>query len=133
MRRLAEHYAEQPTRKRLKEKNPAEVPQLRRRSSRRCRRRGIANTMRGVQSRRPPLYAHKDRIAAMATPALVILGEEDEACVKPSHFLTETLPGAHLEVFAGTRARASISRRRRWSMASSRASSTQSNGAAPAR
>lgn len=101
MRRLAEHYAEQPTRKRLKEKNPAEyrkfVDGLAALSAR-----GIANTMRGVQSRRPPLYVHKDRIAAMETPALVILGAEDEACVRPSHFLAETLPGAHLEVFAGT-------------------------------
>ena len=30
--------------------------------------------MRGVQKRRPPLYAHKDKIAAMTIPALVVLG-----------------------------------------------------------
>ncbi|HUZ73527.1 MAG TPA: alpha/beta hydrolase [Stellaceae bacterium] len=101
MRRLAEHYAEQPTRRRLKEKNPAEyrkfVDGLASLSAH-----GIANTMRGVQSRRPPLYVHKDRVAAMATPALVVLGAEDEPCVRPSHFLAETLPGARLEVIAGT-------------------------------
>jgi pimeloyl-ACP methyl ester carboxylesterase len=101
MRRLAEHYAEQPTRKRLKEKNPAEYRKfadgLAALSAL-----GIANTMRGVQSRRPPLYLHKDRIAAMTVPALVVLGAEDEPCVRPCHFLAETLPGARLEVIAGT-------------------------------
>lgn len=101
MRRLAEHYGEQPTRKRLKDKNPAEyhnfIAQLSAMSAQ-----GITNTMRGVQSRRPPLYAHKDAIAAMATPALVVLGEEDEPCIKPSHFLKVTLPGARLEIIPKT-------------------------------
>jgi pimeloyl-ACP methyl ester carboxylesterase len=58
--------------------------------------------MRGVQERRPPLYAHRDKIAALRVPALVVLGDEDEPCVKPSHFLKETLPGARLEVVTRT-------------------------------
>lgn len=101
MRALAEHYAATPTRYRLKEKNPPEyrnfVAQLAAGSSL-----GITNTMRGVQERRPPLYVHRERIAALKLPALVVLGEEDEPCVKPSHFLKETLPGARLEVVAKT-------------------------------
>jgi pimeloyl-ACP methyl ester carboxylesterase len=101
MRRLAQHYGDQPTRKRLKDKNPAEyrnfIEQLSGMSAP-----GITNTMRGVQSKRPPLYAHKDAIAALKMPALVVLGEEDEPCIKPSHFLEATLPGARLEVIAKT-------------------------------
>jgi pimeloyl-ACP methyl ester carboxylesterase len=101
MRALAEHYAATPTRHRLQQKNPSEyknfVDQLGAGSAR-----GITNTMRGVQSKRPPLYAHKDAIAALDVPSLVVLGEEDEPCVKPSHFLKENLPGARLEIVAKT-------------------------------
>jgi pimeloyl-ACP methyl ester carboxylesterase len=101
MRALAEHYGAAPTRYRLKEKNPSEyhhfIEQIAAGSPL-----GITNTMRGVQERRPPLYVHKDRIAALQVPALIVLGEEDEPCVKPSHFLKETLPGARLEVVAKT-------------------------------
>lgn len=101
MRALAEHYAATPTRHRLKEKNPPEyrnfIEQLAAGSPL-----GITNTMRGVQQRRPPLYVHRERIAALDLPALVVLGEEDEPCVKPSLFLKETLPGARLDVVEKT-------------------------------
>jgi pimeloyl-ACP methyl ester carboxylesterase len=101
MRALAEHYAATPTRYRLKDKNPREyanfIDQLGAASPL-----GITNTMRGVQSKRAPLYAHKDRIAGLHVPALIVLGEEDEPCVKPSHFLEETLPGARLEAVPRT-------------------------------
>jgi pimeloyl-ACP methyl ester carboxylesterase len=101
MRALAEHYAAIPTRYRLKEKNPSEyqnfINQLGAGSAL-----GVTNTMRGVQSKRAPLYAHRERIAALDVPALVVLGEEDEPCVRPSHFLEETLPGARLEIVPKT-------------------------------
>ncbi len=101
MRALAEHYGAAPTRYRLKQKNPAEyrnfIEQIAAGSPL-----GITNTMRGVQQRRPPLYAHREKIAALHLPALVVLGAEDAPCVKPSHFLKETLPGALLEIVART-------------------------------
>lgn len=101
MRALAESYGASPTRYRLKDKNPPEfrnfIEQLAAGSPL-----GITNTMRGVQQRRPPLYVHKERIAALNLPALIVLGAEDEPCVKPSHFLKDTLPGARLEVLART-------------------------------
>ncbi len=101
MRALAEHYSATPTRYRLKDKNPSEyknfIDQLAANSAL-----GITNTMRGVQSKRAPLYSYKERIAALNIPALVVLGEEDEPCIKPSHFLKENLPGARLEIVAKT-------------------------------
>ena len=101
MRALAEHYGAAPTRYRLKEKNPAEyhnfIEQIAAGSPL-----GLTNTMRGVQERRPPLYVHRERIAALKVPALIVLGEEDEPCVKPSHFLKDTLPGARLEIVPKT-------------------------------
>jgi pimeloyl-ACP methyl ester carboxylesterase len=97
MQALAEKMLAMPTRHRLKDKSPAEyrkfIDQLAALSSL-----GISNTMRGVQARRPPVYAHKDRVAAMKVPTLIVVGDEDEPCVKPSHFLHDTIPGARLEV-----------------------------------
>jgi pimeloyl-ACP methyl ester carboxylesterase len=93
---LAEHMLQSPTRHRLKDKSPAEyqkfIAQLAAVSPL-----GIANTMRGVQARRPPIYAHKERVKALRVPTLIVAGDEDEPCIKPSRFLHETIPGARLE------------------------------------
>jgi len=101
MRALAENYGAAATRYRLKEKNPSEyrnfIEQIAAGSPL-----GMTNTMRGVQQRRPPLYAHKDKIAAMRIPTLIVLGGIDQGCDKPSHFLAETLPGARLEILPNT-------------------------------
>jgi pimeloyl-ACP methyl ester carboxylesterase len=94
---LAEQMLEMPSRARLKDKNPAEyrkfIDQLAQVSPL-----GIANTMRGVQARRPPIYAHKERLAALKVATLIIVGDEDEAATKPSRFLRGTIPGARLEM-----------------------------------
>ena len=93
---LAELMLQMPSRHRLKDKNPAEyknfIDQLAQVSPL-----GIANTMRGVQARRPPIYAHKERVAALAVPTLIVVGDEDAPCIKPSHFLHANIPGARLE------------------------------------
>ena len=101
MEQIRQNFTASPARQKLKEKSPAEyqkfLADLERFSVQ-----GLANTMRGVQKRRPPLYAHKDKIAALRVPALVVLGGVDEGCTKPSHFLAETLPGARLEILPNT-------------------------------
>ena len=101
MAAFAETMGKAPNRYRLKSKNPAEfrrfIEQLSAMSPV-----GHANTMRGVQGRRPPLYAHEARIARLHVPALVVVGEEDAGCRKPSEFLERTLPGARLEVVPAT-------------------------------
>ncbi len=98
---IRESFTTSPARVKLKEKNPAEfekfLAELAQFSVL-----GLTNTMRGVQKRRPPLYAHKDRIAAVKIPTLIVLGGDDAGCAKPSHFLRETLPGARLEILANT-------------------------------
>jgi pimeloyl-ACP methyl ester carboxylesterase len=97
----AQNFANSPTRKRLKDKNPALYAQyLKDVGSVSVL--GITNTMRGVQKRRPPLYAHEARIAAMTVPTLVLVGADDEPCLNPSRFLKEKLPGARLEMLADT-------------------------------
>jgi pimeloyl-ACP methyl ester carboxylesterase len=95
------NFTSSPVRVRLKDKNPAEFEKFLQELTK-FSVQGLASTMRGVQMRRPPLYAHKDKIAALRIPALVVLGGDDEGCNKPSHFLQETLPGARLEVLPNT-------------------------------
>ena len=90
-----------PTRRRLKDKNP---PEFRRFNEQMLAMSplGHANTSRGVQGRRPTLYVHEKRIAALHLPVLVVVGDEDEPCRKPSDFLERTLPDARLRVFPQT-------------------------------
>jgi proline iminopeptidase len=60
---------------------------------------GSANTMRGFQGGRPSIYTMTEAIKAVATPALIICGDEDDPCVGPSLFLKKHLPAAGLAMF----------------------------------
>ena len=59
---------------------------------------GLAHLMAQVGGRRPPVYARAAELARLTQPTLVICGERDRACLKPSAFLAETIPGAELVV-----------------------------------
>ena len=101
MAALAENFAQAPNRLRLKKKNPAEYERFLS-SLLAMSPLGAANTMRGVQSRRPPIYVHERRLAALNVPVLVVVGEEDAGCRKPGDFLARTLPRVRLEVVPRT-------------------------------
>jgi 3-oxoadipate enol-lactonase len=60
---------------------------------------GSANTMRGFQGGRPSIYTMREAIAKVATPALIICGDEDDACIAPSLFLKQHLPASGLTFF----------------------------------
>jgi proline iminopeptidase len=60
---------------------------------------GSANTMRGFQGGRPSIYTLTDAIRKVATPALIICGDEDDNCIEPSLFLKKHLPASGLAVF----------------------------------
>jgi 3-oxoadipate enol-lactonase len=60
---------------------------------------GSANTMRRFQGGRPSIYTMTEAIKAVATPALIICGDEDDPCVGPSLFLKKHLPAAGLAMF----------------------------------
>ncbi|MGJ5020646.1 alpha/beta fold hydrolase [Bradyrhizobium oligotrophicum] len=61
--------------------------------------RGSANTMRGFQGSRPSIYTMTDAIRRVTTPALIICGDEDDACIAPSLFLKRHLPASGLTFF----------------------------------
>lgn len=64
--------------------------------------RGSANTSRGFQGGRPSLYDFARDIAKLQTPALIVVGDEDERCIEPSLFLKDTLPAAGLVMMPKT-------------------------------
>ena len=94
-------YALGPTRVQFQNKDPRGwqefETQLRQHSSL-----GSANTMRGVQSRRPSLYALKDSLQKMTVPTLILNGDEDEPCLDVSLFLKRTIPSSALTLIPRT-------------------------------
>lgn len=64
--------------------------------------RGAANTMRGVQARRPSLYDLEARLRALHVPTLVMVGDEDDHCLQPGVFLKRTIPACGLVVLPKT-------------------------------
>jgi len=101
MAAFAEKTRRNPNRIRMKDKNPAEF----RRSFEEISAMsplGRTNTMRGVQIRRPTLYAHEKRLTSLRVPVLVVVGDEDSGCRKPSEFLERTFPDARLRVIPRT-------------------------------
>jgi pimeloyl-ACP methyl ester carboxylesterase len=101
MDQIRQNFTSSPARVKLKEKSPAEYQKFLE-DLERFSVQGLTSTIRGVQKRRAPLYAHKDQVAALRVPALVVLGGIDQGCEKPSHFLAETLPGTRLEILPNT-------------------------------
>ena len=94
-------YALGPTRVQFQNKDPrgwAEFEtQLREHSSL-----GGANTMRGVQARRPSLYDLTDKMQALTVPTLIVNGDEDEPCLEPGLLMKRMIPSAALSVLPKT-------------------------------
>jgi 3-oxoadipate enol-lactonase len=63
---------------------------------------GSANTSRGFQGGRPSLYDFEDEIVKLTTPALIVVGDEDERCIEPSLFLKRTLSASGLVMMPKT-------------------------------
>ena len=64
--------------------------------------RGSANVSRGFQGTRPSLLSFEDAIRKLETPALIVVGDEDERCIESSLFLKAAIPASGLVVFPKT-------------------------------
>lgn len=64
--------------------------------------RGAANTMRGVQARRPSIYDLEERLRTMSVPTLVVVGDEDDHCLQPGIFMKKVIPACGLLVLPRT-------------------------------
>ena len=63
---------------------------------------GSANTMRGVQARRPSLYSLDDQLRALDLPVLIICGDEDDHTLQPGIFLKRSIKASGLLVLPKT-------------------------------
>jgi pimeloyl-ACP methyl ester carboxylesterase len=63
---------------------------------------GSANTLRGVQMRRPSIYKLGAELRALKVPLHMITGDEDNACLEPGIFIKRNCLSASLSVVAGS-------------------------------
>jgi len=63
---------------------------------------GSANTSRGFQGGRPSLYDFEAEMRKLTTPALIVVGDEDDRCIEPGLFLKQTLAASGLVMFPKT-------------------------------
>jgi pimeloyl-ACP methyl ester carboxylesterase len=63
---------------------------------------GSANTMRGVQARRPSLWDLVDKMRALDVPTLIATGDEDDPCLDPGLLMKRHIKSAALVVLPNT-------------------------------
>ena len=63
---------------------------------------GSANTLRGVQARRPTIYSLERKLAKLKVPLHIITGDEDNNCLEPGVFIKRVCPSAWLTVVPAT-------------------------------
>lgn len=63
---------------------------------------GSANTLRGVQARRPSIYSLERGLAKLRVPLHVVSGDEDNNCLDPGVFMKRICPSAWLTVVPNT-------------------------------
>ena len=63
---------------------------------------GHANTLRGVQMRRPSIYSLEKRLARLKVPLHALVGDEDEGSLGPGLFIKRACPAARLSVVPAT-------------------------------
>jgi pimeloyl-ACP methyl ester carboxylesterase len=101
MAEVAKGYGSGPTRVQYRNKDPrgyAEfMTQLAEHSTL-----GSANTMRGVQARRPSLWDLVDGMKKLDVPTLVATGDEDDPCLEPGLLMKRYIKSAALVVLPNT-------------------------------
>jgi pimeloyl-ACP methyl ester carboxylesterase len=101
MAEAAAIYADNPTRYTQKHKDPRGYAHFIRMMSEHSAQ-GHALTMAMLQARRPTLWDMEADLKKFALPLLVIVGDEDDACLDGSIFLKRTVPTAGLLVIPRT-------------------------------
>jgi pimeloyl-ACP methyl ester carboxylesterase len=63
---------------------------------------GAANTLRGVQAKRPTIYSLQRGLAKLKVPLHMMSGDEDNNCLDPGVFIKRVCPSAWLTVVPNT-------------------------------
>ena len=98
MKAISSFYTLRPARVQLQNKNPRAWEEFRAQFEEHSSR-GSAYTFLGVQGKRPSIIDLGDQLKKMALPALIMLGDEDEAGLEGSIFMKRNIPRAGLEIF----------------------------------
>lgn len=64
--------------------------------------RGLANTIRGVITKRKSIFALEDQLKNLNVPSLILTGELDQPCREPANFMSRHIPRSRLVVFPQT-------------------------------
>ncbi len=94
---VAAFYAKGPTRVQLMDKDPLGWQEFRDHLAAGSAR-GHALTMQGVQMQRPSIFDLGERMERLEVPALIVTGDEDEACLEPGIFMKRKIPASGLLV-----------------------------------
>ena len=97
MEKVAEFYTRGPTRVQFLAKDPVGWKEFYERFASGSAR-GHANTMRGVQRRRPSIFELERELERLEVPTLIMTGDEDEPCLEPALFMKRKIPTAGLVV-----------------------------------
>ena len=63
---------------------------------------GSANTLRGVQGKRPTIYSLENGLRKLKVPLHIMSGDEDDNCLEPGLFIKRVCPSAWLTVVPNT-------------------------------
>ncbi len=63
---------------------------------------GSANTLRGVQAKRPSIYSLQRGLSRLKVPLHMVSGDEDNNCLEPGIFIKRVCPSAWLTVVPNT-------------------------------
>ncbi|HYL32724.1 MAG TPA: alpha/beta hydrolase [Stellaceae bacterium] len=99
--KVAEQYAEGAARVQLQNKDSRAWREFAERLAQHSAK-GSANTLRGVQARRPSLYDLVEPMARIRAPTLIVAGDEDEACLQPGLLMKHAIVTAGLVVLPKT-------------------------------
>ncbi|HEV8031857.1 MAG TPA: alpha/beta hydrolase [Stellaceae bacterium] len=94
-------YGSGPTRVQLQNKDPRGYAEFRAQLAEHSSK-GAANTMRGVQGRRPSLWELTEPMKRLGVPSLIATGDEDDPCLEPGILMKRAIPTAALVVFPNT-------------------------------
>jgi pimeloyl-ACP methyl ester carboxylesterase len=97
MAKVAEFYTRGPTRVQFLAKDPVGWREFYDRFAAGSAR-GHANTMRGVQRRRPSIFELETKLQRLEVPTLIMTGDEDEPCLEPALFMKRKIRSAGLVV-----------------------------------
>lgn len=98
---VARGYLNHPARVQLRNKDPRGFAEFYARVSAHSAQ-GSACTLRGVQAKRPSIYALERALRKLKVPLHVMCGDEDDTSIPPALFMKRVCASARLTVVAGT-------------------------------